>query len=981
MKKLFLSLLFIAQYLWSDGQFLLDTSFNTPSLEVKLPRGFNLGIGNAINDMALQKDGKLIVVGSFEEYNGRKRNRICRILSNGEIDEGFISGSGFNASVNIVKIQSDGKILIAGRFNVYNNMPCDGLVRLNENGTIDKTFNLPTRIQGTINDILPTEDGKVFIAGRFNQYNNVFVKGVVRLLNDGSVDNTFALPSGFDGGVNSIAIQKNKIIIGGDFTFNLGSGILISKLTRLTASGSFDITYNASGKGFETSGGNVLKVYIQPDNKILVSGNFKKYNDNVVNRFIRINENGWLDKKFNINIDSKKFGSVEGEIHKIYCTADGSIYLGGEFESFGNYIRFGFVKLDAQGNVVREFFDNNVLTGQRPIITSFAVLPSGEYIVGGRFEYLNGFKRNSIALLDNRGSISKNLFFVSKGVSGPVTHIIPFKGKFLLAGKFNFYDDEVVNGITLIDEKGERDASFNFSSVSFSTETISDVKVLKNGQILLAGIFNPTNASNSHKIIKLNEDGSIEESFYIGANIDNYVYSIDEQSDGKIIVGGDFKKVDGISKVGIIRINIEGSIDNSFNSNNSLDMFIKKIVVDKETDKIFVSGRYTHPSRRVYINLQRLMPNGNIDNTFNFSLFENKDVKGFTIDNKKRILAYGGLNTQANARTEIIRVDYNGNYDASFLIDPKFYKYGNFVNRVLVLPTNDIMVGFQSPPNGDNITENNSIIRLNDNGAVSTNFKFSSNMNLGTQGEMFGTMNSSILLNNNTLLVGGNFNFIDNHYINYLAKLKVSSSVNIVNQPSSTINSGKIETEKEVPLNALAKALFKNKKTLLTNQEKNLLSNTISDFKIGKNAIEFFIINDKDDYERPEDDLIPVNISVNVLDLNNDRKDEVIIQMSSSIYGREGSPIFIYSLINGQFTRILNDSGISVEVNTNTKSGYKDIALINPNGDIKKPDGRKYTIYSFKKEDYQMVAKTKFTAIPKWEKIETLSTKYQSTIK
>ena len=267
--------MFIAQYLWSDGQFLLDTSFNTPSLEEKLPRGFNLGIGNAISDMALQKDGKLIVVGSFEEYNGRKRNRICRILSNGEIDEGFITGSGFNASANIVKIQNNGKILIAGRFNLYNNMPCAGLVRLNENGTIDKTFNLPTRIQGTINDILPTEDGKVFIAGRFNQYNNVFVKGVVRLLNDGSVDNTFALPSGFDGGVNSIAIQKNKIIIGGDFTFNLGSGLLISKLTRLTASGSFDITYNASGKGFETSGGNVLKVYIQPDNKILVSGNFK----------------------------------------------------------------------------------------------------------------------------------------------------------------------------------------------------------------------------------------------------------------------------------------------------------------------------------------------------------------------------------------------------------------------------------------------------------------------------------------------------------------------------------------------------------------------------------------------------------------------------------------------------------------------------------------------------------------------------------
>lgn len=981
MKKLFLLVLFVAQYLWSDGQFLLDTSFNTPSLEEKLPRGFNLGIGNAIGDMALQKDGKLIVVGSFEDYNGRKRNRICRILSNGEIDEGFLTGSGFNATANIVKIQNDGKILIAGRFNVYNNIPCAGLVRLNENGTVDKTFNLPTRIQGTINDVLPTEDGKIFIAGRFNQYNNVSVKGVVRLLSDGSVDNTFALPGGFDGGVNSIAIQKNKIIIGGDFTFNLGSGLLISKLTRLTASGSFDITYNASGKGFETSGGNVVKVYVQPDNKILVSGNFKKYNDNVVNRFIRINENGWLDKKFNNNSDSKKFGSVEGEINKIYCAADGSIYLGGEFESFGNNIRFGFVKLDAQGNVVREFYDNNVLTGQRPIITSFAVLPSGEYIIGGRFEYISGFKRNSIALLDNRGSISKKLFFVSKGVSGPVTHIIPFKGKLLLAGKFNFYDDEVVNGITLIDEKGERDPSFNFSSVSFSTEAISDVKVLKNGQILLAGIFNPANANNSHKLLKLNDDGSVEESFYIGASFDNYVYSIDEQSDGKIIVGGDFKKVDGISKVGIIRINIDGSIDNSFNSNNNLDLFIKKIIVDKETDKIFVSGRYTHPSKKVYINLQRLMPNGTIDNTFNFGLFENKDVKGFTIDNKKRILAYGGLNTPANARTEIIRVDYNGNYDPSFLIDPKFYKYGNFVNRVIVLPTNDLMVGFQSPPNGDIITENNSIIRLNDNGTVNTGFKFSSNMNLGTRGEMFGTLNSSILLTNNTLLVGGNFNFIDNHYINYLAKLKVSSSVNSVKQTSAAAKSNKSESENDAPLNALAKALFKNKKTLLTNEQKNLLSNTISDFKIGKNGVDYYIINDKDDYEKPEDDLIPVRIGVEIFDLNNDGKDEVIIQMFSSMYGREGSPIFVYSIVNGQFERILNESGISVEINTNTKNGYKEIALIDGYGDLKKPDGRKYTIYKFKKEDYQMLGKVALTPLPKWEKIESLSAKYQSSIK
>ncbi len=61
-----------------------------------------------------------MIGGCFSSYNGRSRNRIARLNSDGSLDTGFDPGTGADNWVQSVAVQSDGKILIGGGFTSYN---------------------------------------------------------------------------------------------------------------------------------------------------------------------------------------------------------------------------------------------------------------------------------------------------------------------------------------------------------------------------------------------------------------------------------------------------------------------------------------------------------------------------------------------------------------------------------------------------------------------------------------------------------------------------------------------------------------------------------------------------------------------------------------------------------------------------------------------------------------------------------------------
>jgi uncharacterized delta-60 repeat protein len=258
-----------------DGVY--DTSFNSG--------GF--GVDLNVDSLAVQADGKILIGGGFTMYNGQDvPDCLIRLNADGTLDESFNNGgSGLDETVNVIKVQSDGKILIGGEFTTYNgvNVP-DHIIRLNADGSHDSTFNNgASGANSNIHAILVLGDGKVLIGGSFSHYNGADVPdGIIRLNEDGTHDNTFNNGgSGANNDVKVIRLQSDgKILIGG--WFGVYNGITYPDFfTRLNADGTIDDTFNNGGIGPNHQ---IYGIGFQSDGKIIIGGWFDKYNDEDVPR-------------------------------------------------------------------------------------------------------------------------------------------------------------------------------------------------------------------------------------------------------------------------------------------------------------------------------------------------------------------------------------------------------------------------------------------------------------------------------------------------------------------------------------------------------------------------------------------------------------------------------------------------------------------------------------------------------------------------
>ena len=255
------------------------------------------GFDGPVAPLLVQADGKILVAGNFTMLNGQSiPAELVRLNEDGTLDTVFTNalGSGFMAAVEALAEQEDGKIVVGGNFTTLNgNDVPDRLIRLNTNGTLDVTFTNALG-SGFDNDVLSLavqEDGKILVGGDFTTLNGQNVpQRLIRLNGDGTLDTAFtnALGSGLDNIVSSLALQRDKkILVGGDFTTLNGQSVP-QRLIRLNSDGSLDTTFtNALGSGLDNS---VFSLAIQQDGKTLVGGDFTTLNtQNIPHRLVRLN--------------------------------------------------------------------------------------------------------------------------------------------------------------------------------------------------------------------------------------------------------------------------------------------------------------------------------------------------------------------------------------------------------------------------------------------------------------------------------------------------------------------------------------------------------------------------------------------------------------------------------------------------------------------------------------------------------------------
>src|SRR6185437_12872787 len=342
------------------------------------------GLNGDVLSMSLQGDGRIVAGGNFTGVNGIPRNHFARFLGDGTLDSSFLVGlSGADGAVNAVLVQSDGSILLGGNFGNVDNVVRKHIARVVPDGTVDSDFSPGAGADDSVFALGETFIGgarKVYVGGAFTLFGGKTQPGIVRLNDNGTVDAGFA-STGVNGIVYAIAtyptnsIYAGKVVIGGSFT--TVNGVSQANIARLNADGSLDTNFVATADAI------VRALAIQTDGSVLAGGEFTHINGSAATRLARINPNGTLDTAF----VSAAAPGIDFTVNAIGIQTDNRIVVGGQFLTANGLIRNHIARLLPSGSpdLTINFGD-----GANGDIDAVAIQPDDQMIlIGGGFTQYN----------------------------------------------------------------------------------------------------------------------------------------------------------------------------------------------------------------------------------------------------------------------------------------------------------------------------------------------------------------------------------------------------------------------------------------------------------------------------------------------------------------------------------------------------------------------------------------------------------------
>ncbi|HZH34106.1 MAG TPA: FG-GAP-like repeat-containing protein, partial [Pyrinomonadaceae bacterium] len=361
-----------------------DTSFNA-RLSIN-------GVGYKILPLP---DGKILVGGLFTQINESNRASLARLNPDGTVDSSWTPvaiGGTSTASVIDIALQSDGRILVGGDIG----SPRADLLRLNADGSLDTTFNTPVSPNSVIRRIVVQPDGKILIGGSFTLSSPSTNGMIARLNSDGSPDPTFAIDNinAGSGILQDLILQPDgKILISGSFTqvFGVNRG----RIARLNANGTLDTTFNPP----LGANGQILKMALQLDGKIVIGGQFTAVNGANRSYLARLNPDGSLDADF--------VPSANAQVYTIKLQTDAKILIGGLFTGINSIQRVRYARLNANGSVDLSL---DSATGANDAVLDIALQTDGRILIAGLFTSVSNQPRLGLARLLNSTSAGRTLF-------------------------------------------------------------------------------------------------------------------------------------------------------------------------------------------------------------------------------------------------------------------------------------------------------------------------------------------------------------------------------------------------------------------------------------------------------------------------------------------------------------------------------------------------------------------------------------------
>ena len=472
--------------LHNDGS--LDPSFNAQMAPGE--SGYS-GIGPFL----LQADGKIVYTQRLDFYG---TDAVRRLNANGSIDPVFKVAYGQFVFLSL--IQTDGKIVAGSR-------------RLLPDGTHDETFKARDLDFSAMGQ---QSDGKLLSVGRF--YTAPY--GIRRILNDGSIDSTFAVDAGGLMGIGRAKIERaallpdGRIAVGGPFThFN---DVPRRGLALLHHDGTVDESFDAGELvtlQYIVGNSTIRGLVAQPDGKLLVTHS---------GGLVRLNPDGSVETTFMETSERPYYGAI--------LQPDGKVLV---------YGQNGLVRLFSDGSRDPSF--NAAL----PEGWLLLLEPDGKMIVGS--------SQRIATRLHPDGSIDDSFPHVGGVPTYDRVHAIaPQPDDAYLVSRSDIGSTKSNVFFRLLND-GRRDPSF-----SSDVATVQHI-ILDAAGITVAGDVSQwkvwQTGGGIPGITRLNFDGSRDPSFQT-TQFDGTAFATEllRQPDGNLIVVGDFGEVNGIVRRGIARL-------------------------------------------------------------------------------------------------------------------------------------------------------------------------------------------------------------------------------------------------------------------------------------------------------------------------------------------------------------------------------------------------------------------------------------------
>jgi uncharacterized delta-60 repeat protein len=589
----------------------LDPSFGTGGEVMTDFAGPTRNFGNGV---AVQADGKLVVVGFAPSGAGVGDFALARYNADGSLDTSFGTGgrvtTGFSAGgagAYAVALQSDGKIVAAGKVSTVDGVSDFALARYNADGSLDTSFGSGGKVTTDFGSridwascVLIQGDGKIVAVGNATTTAN-YDFALARYTPAGALDTSFGSGgkvttdfsrSSIDTAYAATLQSDGKIVAAG---ISSGSPSYDFAVARYSTSGGLDTGFGNRGKvvtdfsGFDDY---AYDVTLQSDGKIVAAGT--SYSNKTSEDFAleRYTASGALDSTFGVGgkVTTDFIGPTQNYGQGMAIQGDGKILVGGYTSDGIQSSYMSLARVNSDGSLDAGFGSGGLVNVDFGFhhddrASAVAIQSDGKILMVGTATGSSTGDDFALVRLTATGGLDSSFGTggkvttdFSKGPDQAFAVAIQSDGKIVVAGSARTSSTEYDFALARYNANGSLDTTFGSRgkvTTAFAPSLNAGVYGLilqGDGKIVAVGYgFNGSHADFA--VARYTSGGALDATFGSGGKVmtdfnsyDDYAHSVAIQTDGKVVVAGSAVGSSTGEDFALARYNTNGSLDTSFGS-------------------------------------------------------------------------------------------------------------------------------------------------------------------------------------------------------------------------------------------------------------------------------------------------------------------------------------------------------------------------------------------------------------------------------